>query len=414
MAFNRRHFLKRSLAAGTMAALGPTLCAAAPTPKAASQGDRVLIVLQMGGGNDGLNTVIPFADPDYAKNRPTIALPPREVHKISASLGLHPKMQAFKRLYDQGRAAIIQGVGYPQMNRQHPEAMRAWQTARPDDAHVETGWIGRGVDHVYRTEDGLVPAMFFGDGAPPQAIAASKALVPALHSVEQCFLRAAAGTGDAAAREGLRLAAATPRAGDNPLLTFVQNSTLGAYADSARIEQVARAGLGEGRSPHFPLARTLRGIASLIRAEIGVRVFITDMAGGNIGGFDNHANQASNHAALLEEFSESVAALMDDLARDRLLDRVLLVTFSEFGRTVAENGRRGTDHGAAAPMFLVGGAVRGGLVGRHPSLTDLDGGGLRAHTDFRSVYGTLLDRWLGWDSQAVLGRKYPELPLLKS
>jgi uncharacterized protein (DUF1501 family) len=111
--------------------------------------------------------------------------------------------------------------------------------------------------------------------------------------------------------------------------------------------------------------------------------------------------------------SESVAAFLDDLGRDRLLDRVLLVTFSEFGRTVAENGRRGTDHGAAAPMFLAGGAVCGGLVGRHPSLTDLDGGGLRMHTDFRSVYATLLDRWLGFDSQAVLGRKYPELPLVR-
>jgi uncharacterized protein (DUF1501 family) len=367
----------------------------------------------MGGGNDGLNTVVPYTDEQYARQRPTIRLDPPGLHKIDASLGLHPKMQALKRVYDQGRLAIVQGVGYPNSSRQHPEAMRAWQTARPDDVHVETGWIGRAVDMVYRPDDGLVPAMFVGQTEPPQAVAARKALVPAIHGLDQCFLQAAGGSGGAAMRQGLTFAARAARPAGNPLLDFLQKTTLAAYADSARIEAIAAADSGADRYPALPLARTLHGIANLIRAELGIRIFATDMAGGNIGGFDNHANQAANHAALLEELSESVAALLDDLARDRLLDRVLLVTFSEFGRTVAENGRRGTDHGAAAPMFLAGGAVRGGLVGRHPSLTDLDAGGLRMHTDFRSVYATLLDRWLGFDSQAVLGRKYPELPLLR-
>lgn len=417
MACNRRSFLKSSLESGAVAAIGS---AGAPwtvravEPGTVAAGDRVLIVLQMGGGNDGLNSVVPFADDAYVRSRPTLRIAPRDVHRIGPSLGLHPKMRALKRIYDQGWLTIVQGVGYPNISRQHPEAMRAWQTARPDDSHVEAGWIGRGVDLVYRPDNGLVPAMFFGPGQAPQAVAAQKALVPAIRSLDQCMLQAAAGPDGAAIRQGLGYAAEAPRPAGNPLLGFLQKTTRGAYADSARIDAVLRARADEGRYPAFPLARTLQGIASLIRAEIGMRVFMTDMAGGNIGGFDNHANQAENHAALLEEFSESVAALLDDLARDRLLDRVVLVTFSEFGRTVDENGRRGTDHGAAAPMFLAGGSLRGGLVGRHPSLTDLDAGGLRMHTDFRSVYGTLLDRWLAWDSQAVLGHKYPELSLLRA
>jgi uncharacterized protein (DUF1501 family) len=415
MPIHRRHFLKSSLGAGAAVAVGasgsPWLVRAVE-PAGVARGERVLIVLQMGGGNDGLNTVVPFTDDAYARNRPTIRLAPGALHKISPTLGLHPKMQALKRIFDRGWLTIVQGVGYPKSSRQHPEAMRGWQTARPDDRHVETGWVGRGVDLVYRPDQGLVPAMFFGPGQAPQAAAAQKALVPAIRTPDQCLLQAAAGPGGEALRDGLGYVAHAPRPAGNPLLSFVQNATRGAYADSARVEAVVRRRADKGHYPAFPLARTLQGIASMVRAEIGIRVFLTDMAGGNIGGFDNHANQAENHAALLEEFSESVAALFEDLARDRLQDRVLLVTFSEFGRTVAENGRRGTDHGAAAPMFLVGGGLRGGLVGRHPSLTDLDAGSLRVHTDFRSVYGTLLDRWLGWDSPSVLGGKYPQLPLV--
>jgi uncharacterized protein (DUF1501 family) len=412
MPIARRQFVKASLGAAAAGAMGPAAVRAAQ-PAAASPNGRVLIVLQMGGGNDGLNTVVPFRDEVYVRSRPTLRLDPREVHKLDASLGLHPKLRAFKRLYDQGRLTIVQGVGYPQSSRQHPDAMRAWHTARPDAPDVETGWIGRAVDLVYRPDDGLVPAMFVGAGEPPQTVAARNALVPAIHTVEQCLLHAASGPAGTTLRQGLLAVAAAPRPAGNPLLGVLQKTTLAAYADSARLEAQMRADSDVGRYPAFALARTLRQIATLIRAELGMRVFVTEMAGGNIGGFDSHANQAENHAALLEELSESVAAFIDDLARDRWLDRVVLVTFSEFGRTVAENGRGGTDHGTAGPLFLVGGPVRGGLVGPPPRLTDLDGGGLRVHTDFRRVYATLLGRWLGWDSQAVLGGTYPELPLLR-
>ena len=152
-------------------------------------------------------------------------------------------------------------------------------------------------------------------------------------------------------------------------------------------------------------------IAALIRAELGIRIFFTELGGGGIGGFDNHANQRDNHASLLEQLSAAVTAFMDDLQRAGLAQQVALMTFSEFGRTLAENGRRGTDHGAAAPVLLAGGRLRGGLLGEHPDLADLDGYSPRPHTDFRRVYATVLQRWLGFDARAILGQAYEPLDI---
>ncbi len=197
---------------------------------------------------------------------------------------------------------------------------------------------------------------------------------------------------------------------DSPLLQFLRRADSDAHAKSERIEAALQTPGGD--YPPFGLARDLRTVAQLIRADIGIRIFFTELGGGGIGGFDNHANQLGNHCALLNQLAESVAAFIYDLKRDKQLDRVLLMTFSEFGRTVKENGRRGTDHGAAAPVFLVGGRVKGGLVGPHPSLTDLDKGALKVHTDFRRVYATVLDRWLGFESQPVLGGRFEPLDVL--
>jgi uncharacterized protein (DUF1501 family) len=154
--------------------------------------------------------------------------------------------------------------------------------------------------------------------------------------------------------------------------------------------------------PAFPLAQNLAMVAQLIRADLGIRIYFVELGGGGIGGFDTHANQTANHGALLQELADSTAAFVDDLHRDRLLDSVLVMTFSEFGRTLTESGRRGTNHGAAAPMFMIGGKVKGGLWGAHPSLTDLDADSPKFHTDFRRVYATVLDRWLHLKSETIL------------
>lgn len=274
----------------------------------------------------------------------------------------------------------------------------------------------RAVDSLYRPDEGNVPGVFVGRVERTFSLNAESAVVPSVRSLQDCALRSTSSPGGGRAhRRFLRQAAELPRAGDgNPLLEFLQRSSLRAYASSGRVEAVAgseSAGRA-GRYPAFELAQTFRTVAQLIRADLGIRIYSTQLGGAGIGGFDNHANQRGNHGALLHVLSESVAAFVDDLKRDKLLDRVLLMTFSEFGRTAAENGRRGTGHGAAAPVFLAGGRLKGGLVGPHPGLTDLDNGAPRFHTDFRRVYATVLDRWLGLDSQPVLGEEFKPLDVL--
>jgi len=421
MLSTRRQFLTRSLgAAGLLwlrstpapALLGQT---AAATP---ARGDTILVAIQLSGGNDGLNTVVPYQDDHYHRARPTLRLSEKEVLKIDAGLGFHPQMPGFQRLYKEGRLSIVQGVGYPSVNGNHQVSMAIWQTAGLH-ADSDTGWLGRTVDQLDGPEEPGSPGVFVGQTKRPLAINAQRATVPILRAIDDCTLREKMGTGTppAADRQAV-ISGFTPHcvreAVAHPLLEFVRGTAASAYAGSAKVQQVVQKPGGAGGYPPLALAENLQVVAQLIRADLAVRIFLTELGGDGFGGFDNHANQAPNHAALLRHLSESLAAFVDDLSRDRLLERVLVMTYSEFGRTVAENGRRGTDHGDAAPIFLAGGRLKGGLVGCHPSLTDLERGNLKSHTDFRSAYATLLDQWLGVDSLAVLGRRFPPLDLLRA
>jgi len=284
----------------------------------------------------------------------------------------------------------------------------------PDETNCQTGWLGRALDKHCDPTAAHDPAVFVGRIARPLALNAERVFVPSVRSLEECTLKVVGGSGAGQPEQQLPAGKAeTARPGNgNPLLDFVQDGIRSAHTASGKVAEVAGRSTSGRTYPPFQLAQSLRIVAQLIRAELGIRVFFTELGGGSPGGFDNHANQLGNHDALLRELSESVAALADDLKHDRLLDRVVLMTFSEFGRTLVENGRRGTGHGEAAPMFLVGGALRGGLVGPHPNLTDLRKGSPKFHTDFRRVYATMLDGWLGLDSQAVLGRRFEPLDVL--
>ena len=418
MSQTRRDFLKASLGASALLSMGPAVptflnrSATAATPN--GDGQTILVVLQLSGGNDGLNTVVPYADDEYVKNRPTLRLPPDELHKIDSLLGFHPRMPGFSRLFKEGHLSVLHGMGYPNPNGDHAASMRNWQTAKPHQADCQTGWLGRLADDVAQSGEANVPAAFVGNIRQPFTLNAQTAVVPSIRSLEQYMLKRMPGAGDFAQRGGLDRAAELPRGDDNPLLEFVQQSALAARADSRKIEALVESPRSPEAAgyPAFPLARTFNLLAQLIRADLGIRVYHTELGGDGFGGFDNHANQLGNHCALVEQLSESVAAFIDDLERDKLLDRVLLMTFSEFGRTVAENGRRGTGHGSAAPVFLAGGKLKGGLVGKHPNLTDLENGGQKFHTDFRRLYATALDRWLGYDSQVILGEKFEPLDVL--
>jgi len=423
MPIRRRDFLKISLGGSTLLALSSPLgeslsqSAEPPAPQRHDR-DTVLVLLQLSGGNDGLNTVVPFEDDLYHRSRPTLRLAAQRLHKLDAQLGFHPDAPAFGRLYHEGQLSVLQGVGYPDSDRNHDGAMRDWHTARPGLALCPTGWVGGAIDHVPDAADRDLPAVFVGSTPTPFNLQTEKAVVPAIRSLSDWGL--AQSTADArplpSRKRPARSAAAALPSQTHPLLALAQHITRRAWASAARLEAV----VAEGRRanpveyPPFGLAGTLQTVAQLIRANLGIRIFAAEFGGGGIGGFDTHANQAANHGALLRQLSESIVAFVADLRRDRLLDRVLLVTFSEFGRTVAENGRRGTDHGAAAPLFLVGGKLKGGLIGSHPSLSDLDGGGLKFQTDFRRVYATLLDHWLGFDSLAILGERFEPVDFLES
>jgi uncharacterized protein (DUF1501 family) len=440
MHLTRRNFLKDSLGATGLLALSGAVPAFLRRPALAVAGrpvghDSVLVVLQLSGGNDGLNTVVPSQDDAYHRSRPTLRLTAERVLQLENGLGLHPEMPAFARLYHEGLLSIIQGVGYPSSSRDHGAAMRAWHSAvapgqgagghETGDRHQETGrsqesgvrsqtgWVGRACDRAYAAGENL-PGAFVGEIKAPLGVRAETVIVPSVRALGQYVLKAESGLGEDFAPHVARLAQISRGAAEPLQLSFLWNATLGACAASQRLAAALEEKAPAERAgyPRFPLAQTLKTIARLIRAELGVRVYFAELGGGGIGGFDTHAGQAANHGALLRELSESVGAFLADLRRDKLLDSVLLLTFSEFGRTLAENGRRGTDHGAAAPMFLAGGKVKPGLAGAHPSLTDLDGGAPKTHTDFRRVYATVLEQWLGFDSEVILGEGFKPLEVL--
>jgi len=416
MRYTRRNFLKATLGSSALLSLSPaTPNFLIPSMMAAAhrrnERDTVLVVVQLSGGNDGLNTVVPYEDDEYVRNRPTLRLSPNEIHKINSQLGFHPRMGAFMRLYEQGYLSIIQGVGYPNTDRSHESGMRIWHTAAPDEPDCQTGWIGRTVDSIREPNSINTPAVFVGPITQPFGLNAKNAIIPSIDSLDNLTMREMPGHDKYKSQR--KHTAGLPRPNqNNPLMHFLQQCTLKAYTNNERIEAVMKNTANTAEYPQFELAGSLRKVAQLIRADIGIRIFFTELGGGGIGGFDNHANQLGNHCSLLHHFSESIAAFINDLKRDKQLDRVLLMTFSEFGRTVKENGRRGTGHGAAAPIFLAGGNLKGGLVGPHPSLKDLDNGALKFHTDFRSVYATMLDRWLGFDSSKILEKQYETLNIL--
>jgi uncharacterized protein (DUF1501 family) len=408
MSRSRRDFLKSALGGATLLSAGlsaPEFLIRSARAAAGQTGDRVLVVVQLGGGNDGLNTVIPFADEAYAKNRIALRIPAEQVLKVNDQIGLHPRMTGLARLLEEGRLAIVQGVGYPNPDRSHFRSMDIWHSARPDATTFDEGWLGRMLDAAPREDGADVPAVHLGGDRLPLALVARQTAVPSFDSLASFRLRTESG---ALPAESLRALAQTGAAGEPPLVDFLRRGTLAAYDSSQQVQ----AALAQERSatdyPAFGLAARLKTIAQLIDAGLSTPVYYV-----SLDGFDTHANQAAAHTALLGELSDSLAAFTDDLAARGHLDRVTVMTFSEFGRRVDENASAGTDHGAAAPLFLLGGGVKPGPVGEHPSLTDLDQGDLKFHTDFRRVYATLLDGWLRCPSQPVLAGQFDPVDVLR-
>jgi len=396
---NRRHFLKSSAGLVALGGTAPAFLSLALAADKQDPDQRILVVVQLAGGNDGVNTVIPFTSDAYHAARPSLAFKKDAVLRLNDHLGLHPQMTGLKSLFDEGALSIIQGVGYPQPNRSHFRSMDIWNSAHPETEMTGDGWLGRALDGSAAKFSGKVPALALGMENLPLALVAPRTNVPCIRSLEDYQLRFTGG--DARLKESLARELTKGNGSAGTDLGFLRQSLGTALESAARLKEVAASYQPAADYPQTQLAANLKTVAQLIAGELGTRIFFV-----SLGGFDTHSRQAGSHAALLAELSGAVSAFFKDLRGHKLADRVLLATYSEFGRRLKENGSLGTDHGAASQMFIVSGAHKGGIVGEHPSLTDLDDGDPKHHTDFRSVYATLLDRWLQIPSGPVLGGKF--------
>jgi uncharacterized protein (DUF1501 family) len=409
----RRDFLKTSLATGGLVSWGLTVptflsrtAAAAPAAGQPGAKDTILVVIQLTGGNDGLNTVIPFKDEQYVKVRPTLRIPTAQVKKLNDEVGLHPSMTGLAELLEDQALCVVQGVGYPNPNQSHFRSMDIWQAGSLDD-NLPEGWIGRALKTIPAT-----PAFHLSGSneSAPLAVSGAPVRVPSITSLEDFQLRMAAASGaDKKEQQVLIESAAKAAPGKPSLLDFVQRTAANTYASSQRLQEIGKNYQPKVPYPNSPLANKLKLAAQLIDADLGARIFYV-----SIDGFDTHANQLPTHANLLQQLSSAMTAFYKDLAARGHKDRLLMMTFSEFGRRPYENGSKGTDHGAAAPMLLAGGKVKPGVVGRQPSLTDHTMGNLKHHTDFRQVYGAILEKWLGVSSREILGGAFPPLEILRS
>ncbi len=376
--------------------------------------DRVLVVIQLAGGNDGLNTIIPAKHDAYRKARPRLGIKPADAIQLDGDLFVPKAAEGFKSLFDDGLLAAVQGVGYPNHNRSHFVSTDIWATGSPDRRKSE-GWLGRYFDACC---EGADP----GKGEPaikPQSAVAMTEESP-LALIGDEFQPVAftdpnrlswrGGRQPVMSKAFEKLNTPPPGEGDPSdvgELAYLQRTAMDARISAAEIQKAAR-GKPKAPYPNGRLAVQLRTVARMIESNLPTRVYYVSQ-----GGYDTHSGQANRHQRLIEELAGSVKAFIADLKAQGNLGRVLTMTFSEFGRRVAENASAGTDHGEAAPMFLFGDAVRAGLHGTHPDLEKLHRGDLAYTTDFRRVYADVLGTWLKADAQKILGAKFKPLEVVK-
>jgi uncharacterized protein (DUF1501 family) len=392
---SRRDFLRTSFRRASLIALSPTVPgflagtarAARPEPDGA-----ILVVIQLDGGNDGINTVVPYSDEGYAKHRRVLRLPADKLIKVADGIGLHPNLNDVAKLLESDSMAIVPGVSYPNPSRSHFRSMAVWQTARLDpEEHKGPGWIGRLGD-----DNPSAGAIFLGSETPPAALRGRRAVSTSIDRLQDFILPASI--------DPKPIAAASPP--ENDLSDFVRRSLLDAYTTADRVAELTRSRKSD--EPEDGLIGHLMTVARLIKDGARARIYYAQQ-----GGYDTHAEQLRTHAELLTDLGYALKSFFDELTESGLADRVVVVCFSEFGRRVQENASFGTDHGTAGPVLLAGPALRAGLLGAYPSLADLDGGDLKMTVDFRRVYASVLENWLKLPSSKVLGGSFPALPLFR-
>ncbi|MFM8643291.1 MAG: DUF1501 domain-containing protein [Phycisphaerales bacterium] len=417
-AYSRRIFIRQGVMLASFAATLPHFIQESAlgmlAPDGAATGsrpgvpdERILVIVQLSGGNDGLNTVIPYGDREYHAARPSLSLgEPGKAKNGGAALeldrdrgiGLHPNLTGLKELHDDGRLAVVAGVGYPNPNRSHFASMDIWQSGRPEGKG--TGWLGRYVDATCNGNPAADVAVSVGRTAPLAMLGRTSR--PIAFESADLFRWLGADAGGQMEDEYQRMV----RAGElkdvaaGSQESFLMRTALDAQVTSDRIRAaVKKAPLA--RYPGSALAKQLQTVAAMIRDGMKTRVYYVSM-----GGFDTHANQPNSHGNLMRQLGDAMLAFQNDLKAQGNDGRVMTMCFSEFGRRVRQNASNGTDHGTAGPVFVVGPNVNPGVQGKYPSLTDLDGGDLKFTTDFRGVYQELLGKWMKAPTREVLGGTY--------
>jgi uncharacterized protein (DUF1501 family) len=411
-------FLNQTVSALTDAADGSLI------QTATGKDDPILVAIQLAGGNDGLNTVIPYQNDLYYKARPRLGIPAGQVLRLDDQLGFHPRMEKLKALYDEGLMSIQQGVGYPNPNRSHFRSTEIWQTASDSTEFLSKGWIGRYFDNYCSGEDAAVGLALKNE--MPQAFVSDCHKGIAFKNIKQYSLQGTRQSKMLSSMEedeeffdamnGMDDGGSVSSIGHPgppqgvSALDYLEKVAMNATVTSEEIQAILKVNQSKQRFPKNAFGNDLATMAKLIGAGYSTRVYFA-----NLGGFDTHANQLGAHANLMEVFSEGIHAFMKEMQAQGNDRRVLVMVFSEFGRRVNENASEGTDHGAAAPLFMFGGSAQSGLHGDAPSLApgDLSRGDVKHTTDFRSVYATVMKRHLKVDGKPVLGNSFPELDCLK-
>ena len=394
MVIKRKEFIQvGSLATASL--MLPKFLKAFEKPMLVPAGNKVVVVIQFSGGNDGLNTVIPITNDIYYRERPRIGIAKDKAVILTNEVGLNPALESFKGLYDDGSLAILNSVGYPNPDRSHFRSMDIWQSASDSSDYVNTGWLGRYLD-----------AQCKGCDKPTQALEIDDVLSLALKGNERSGL---------AFKDPRRLYSSSNErfykeinASHQPTeetVDYLYKTMSETLSSADYIFQQSKLHPSSETYPSTDLGKNLKTISSLIQSDINTKVYYV-----SLGSFDTHVNQEAQQKRLFTELNDAVKAFTGDLKKNNRFQDVLMMTFSEFGRRVSQNGSNGTDHGTANNMFFISGGLKEkGILNAMPDLSDLNEGDLKHKIDFKNVYATVLNKWLGTDDKTILGKQYTYL-----
>lgn len=394
----RRNFLKHTALASTAAMVPSFLQAYSPQRLFRSRSEKILVVVQLSGGNDGLNTVVPYTNDLYYRERPSLSIPKTEVLQVSDDLGFHPALGGLRSLYEEGLLSVVNSVGYPNPDRSHFRSMDIWHTASDSDTYLSTGWLGRYLDH-----------QCVGCDRPHTALELDDSLSLALKGTTgNGFAMSSPAQLKKMTDNRYLQAVAQHDHDEDEQVAYLYKTLIDTQASADYLAAQARMHTSKMDYPTTDFGRDLKQIAELITADTDTHIYYVSLTG-----FDTHAGQKNRQERLLQQYSDGMKAFVEDLAHNRLLNDTLILTFSEFGRRVKQNASGGTDHGTANNLFMIGGQLaKPGFFNAAPDLSDLDQGDLRYQIDFREVYATVLRKWLQADATQVLDGKFEGLSLL--